>query len=145
MLNIKLETGLALAALALHAMFVAYVASFYIALSRPIEPGNVIFIPWQLLAVGIFLFGLPGFGLAGIAYVIAKRDAPKVVSALLIAQGILMPLGMLYSSTLANNIVEDYKTTTLLSIPQVFLVAGFAPIGLGIHLAKLKPIKRRFM
>lgn len=145
MLNIKLETGLALAAIGLHAMFIAYVTSFYVALSRPIDVGSVILIPWQLLIVGIFLFGLPGFGLAGISYIIARRDVPRIVSVILIAQGIMMPLGMFYSSMLANNIIEDYKTDTLLAVPQIFLIAGFAPIGLGVHLAKLKPMKRRMM
>jgi len=145
MLNIKLETGLALAATGLHAMFIAYVTSFYVALSRPIDVGSVILIPWQLLIVGIFLFGLPGFGLAGISYIIARRDVPRIVSVILIAQGIMMPLGMFYSSMLANNIIEDYKTDTLLSVPQIFLIAGFAPIGLGVHLARLKPMKRRMM
>ncbi|MGH9921708.1 MAG: hypothetical protein ACRD38_03045 [Nitrososphaerales archaeon] len=145
MLNIKLETGLALAAIGLHAMFIAYIISFYVALSRPIDIGSVILIPWQLLIVGIFLFGLPGFGLAGISYIIARRDVPRIVSVILIAQGILMPLGMLYSSMLANNIVEDYKSDRFLAVPQIFLIAGFAPIGLGVHLAKLKPMKRRMM
>jgi len=144
-LNIRLETGMALAALALHAMFVAYLSSFYYALSRPIEPGTIILIPWQLLIVGIFLFGVPGFGLAGIAYILSKRDVPRVVSFILIAQGILMPLGMLYASTLANKIVEDYKSTELLIVPQIFFVAGFAIIGLGAHLSRLKPVKRRTM
>ncbi|MGH9933593.1 MAG: hypothetical protein ACRD3Z_00600 [Nitrososphaerales archaeon] len=145
MLNIKLETGLALAAIGLHAMFIAYITSFYVALSRPIDVGSVILIPWQLLIVGIFLFGLPGFGLAGISYIIARRDVPRIVSVILIAQGIMMPLGMLYSSMLANNIVEDYKSDRFLAVPQIFLIAGFAPIGLGVHLAKLKPMKRRMM
>ena len=145
MLNIRLETGMALAALGLHAMFVAYLLSFYYALSRPIELGTIILIPWQLLIVGIFLFGLPGFGLAAVAYVLSKRDAPKVVSMILIAQGILMPLGMLYASTLANNISEEYKSAELLMVPQIFLVGGFAVIGLGVHLARLKSVKRRTM
>ncbi len=148
MLNMRLETGLALAALGLHVMFVVYASSFYFALSKPIQIGNIVALPelaWQLLTVGIFLFGLPGFGLAGIAYILAKRDAPRVVSVILIAQGIVMPLGMLYASALANNMSEDYKTDTLLTLPQIFLIAGFAPIGLGVHLAKLKPMKRRMM
>jgi len=145
MLNIRLETAMALAALGLHVMFVAYLSSFYHALSRPVELGTIILIPWQLLIVGIFLFGAPGFGLAAIAYILSKRDAPKVVSMILIAQGILMPLGMLYISTLANNITEEYKSTELLFVPQIFFAAGFAPIGLGVHLARLKPVRRRMM
>jgi len=145
MLNIRLETGMALASLALHAMFVAYLVSFYYALSRPVEPPKIILIPEQLLLVGIFLFALPGFGLAPIAYVLAKREAPRVASMILIVQGILMPLGMLYASTLTNNIIEEYKSAQLLIVPQIFFVAGFAVIGLGVHLARFKPIKRRTM
>ena len=148
MLSMRLETGLALAALGLHVMFVLYASSFYFALTKPIEVGNIVALPelaWQLIIVGIFLFGLPGFGLAGIAYILARRDAPRVVSFILIAQGIVMPLGMFYASTLANNMSADYRTATLLILPQLFLIAGFAPIGLGTHLAKLKPMKRRMM
>jgi len=145
MLNIRLETGMALAALALHVMFVAYLSSFYYALSRPVELGTIILIPWQLLLAGIFLFGVPGFGLAVVAYILSKRGVPKVVSMILIAQGILMPLGMLYASTVANNITEEYKSADLLVVPQIFLVAGFALIGLGVHLARLRPVRRRMM
>ncbi len=148
MLNMRLETGLALAALGLHVMFVIYAASFYFALSKPVQIGNIVALPeiaWQLLTVGIFLFGLPGFGLAGIAYILAKRDAPKVVSIILIAQGIVMPLGMLYASILATDMSADYRTDALLAIPQIFMIVGFAPIGLGVHLAKLKPMQRRMM
>jgi len=145
MLNIRLETGMALAALALHVMFVVYLYSFYYALSRPVEPGTIIFIPWQLLIVGMFLFGIPGFGLAAVAYVLSKREVPRVVSIILIAQGILMPLGMFYVSTLADNVNDEYKSSELLIVPHIFLIVGFAPIGLGVHLARLKPVKRRTM
>ena len=144
MLNIRLETGMALAALALHAMFIAYLTSFYHALSRPIEETNIILYPFQLLIVGLFLFALPGFGVAGIAYVLAKREAPRVISIILIAQGILMPLGMLYASTFENTINQEYRSSEILVIPQILFVAGFAPIGLGIHIVRLKPVKRRY-
>jgi hypothetical protein len=143
MLNIKLETAMALVSLALHVMFVAYVSSLYYALSRPIELGKIILIPWQLLLVGIFLFGLPGFGLAVIGYVLAKRSASRVVSMILIAQGIVVPLGMMYALMLANNINEEYRSAVLAIIPQIFFGAGFSLIGLGVHLARLKPVKRR--
>ncbi|MFQ5940661.1 MAG: hypothetical protein ACE5KA_03060 [Nitrososphaerales archaeon] len=145
MINIKLETGLAFASIGLHAMFVIYLSSFYYALGRQIEGPNIILYPSQLLLVGIFLFALPGFGLAAITYILSKRDAPRVASVVLIAQGILMPLGMFYASTLADNINEEYRSFELLIIPQIFLVVGFAPIGLGVHIAKLKPVKRRYM
>jgi hypothetical protein len=144
MIGLRLETGMALAAIGLNSMFVAYLSSFYYALSRPIEGPNIILIPEQLMLVGIFLFALPGLGLAFITYFLAKRDAPRAVSAILIAQGILMPLGMLYASTLTDIINEEYRSAGLLIAPQIFLIAGFAPLGLGIHIAKLKPVKRRY-
>ncbi|MEM3084329.1 MAG: hypothetical protein QXU32_05740 [Nitrososphaerales archaeon] len=144
MLGIRLETGMALAALALHVMFVLYLSSFYYALTRPIIGENIILYPTQLLLVGIFLFGLPGFGLSAIAYLLAKRDAPKVVSVILIAQGIVVPVGIFYASTLVNIINEEYRTFEILIVPQIFIVPGFVPIGFGIHIAKLKPVKRRY-
>lgn len=144
MLSIRLETGLAMAAIALHSMFVAYLSSFYYALSRPITETNIILFPSQLLFVGIVLFALPGFGLAGIAYFMAKREAPKAVSVLLIAQGILVPAGMFYASTIADIINEEYRAFEILVIPQIFMIPGFAIIGLGIHIAMLKPVKKRY-
>lgn len=143
MLGIRLETGMALASFALHAMFVAYLLSLYYALSKTIAVGNVILFPMQLAIVGIFLFALPGFGLAAIAYIMSRRDALRVVSIILIAQGIMMPLGMLYASSVSGGINEEYKTFDILILPQVFMAAGLAPIGLGAHLARLRPAKRK--
>lgn len=144
MLGIRLETGLAFASLALHAMFVAYLSSYYIALSRPIEGPNIIQFPEQLLIVGLFLFALPGFGLAFVTYFLSKREVPKVVAGILMAQGILMPLGMYYALTLVDNINEEYKIPAFITVPQILLGAGLIPIGLGAHIAKLKAVRRRY-
>ncbi|NMJ86670.1 MAG: hypothetical protein EX285_02330 [Thaumarchaeota archaeon] len=140
----RLETGLALASIGLHGMFIAYLLSFYHALSRPIDGPNIVLHPTELLMVAIFIFALPGFGLACITYFISKRDAPRMASMILIAHGILMPLGMFYASTLTNNINEEYRSFEILTIPIIFLVPGFIPIGFGVHIAKLKPVKRRY-
>ena len=144
MKSIRLETGLAIASLGLHTMFVAYLSSFYHALSRPIEGFNIILHPSQLLLVGVFLFALPGFGLVIITYFLSKRDAPRETSILLIAHGIMMPLGMFYAWTLTSNINEVYRSFELLIIPQIFLIIGVTPIAFGIHIAKLKPVKQRY-
>lgn len=142
MVGLRVETGMAIAALALHVAFIAYMTSLYFALSKPIASTNIILFPLQLAAQGVFLFGLTGFGLAGIAYMLSRRDALRIVSFILIAQGIIMPLGMLYTSTMAGNINIEYRSSELLFLPTIFLIAGFAPIGLGVHLVKLKPARR---
>ncbi len=144
MLMVKLETGLASAALGLHVLWIAYLASFYIALSRPLETVGIL-LTVQPLMVGMFISGLPGFGLAGIAYILSKRTVPKTVGIILIAQGIILPLGMAYASMLSGKINPEYKSALLLATPQIFLVAGFAMIGLGVHLMRLKPVKRKTM
>ncbi|MFQ5970445.1 MAG: hypothetical protein ACE5J2_08130 [Nitrososphaerales archaeon] len=141
---IKLETGVALGAFALHALFVAYMASFYIALSKPFEVTGIL-LTYQSLLVGVFISGIPGFGLAIVAYILSKRSLSRIVSMILIAQGVLMPAGMAYASMLSNNINPEYKSFELLITPLIFLVAGFLMIGLGVHLSRLKPIKRRTM
>lgn len=144
-LNFRLETGIALAALGLHSMFVLYLISLYFALSRPIEQEfHLIFYPIQLLVVGLFLFGITGFGLAGVAYILSKRDVPRNVSFILLAQGVILLGGMLYSSSIYDNINEEYQSFELSIVPILFLIASFAPIGLGIHLTKLKPMRRRY-
>ncbi len=145
MLGIKLETGMALAAFALHAMWVVYLISFYHALSRPITVGNVIYFPMQLATVGIFLFALTGFGLAVIAYMMSRRHASKIPAIILIAQGIVLLLGMLYASSITGSINEEYRTAEILSLPHAFMVAGIVPLGLGIHLSRLRPAKRRLI
>jgi len=141
---IKLETGMAFAGLGLHALFVAYMASFYIVLSKPFEVTGIL-LTYQLVLVGMFVSGIPGFGLAIVAYFLSKRTASRIVSMILIAQGVLMPAGMAYASMLSNNINPEYKSFELLITPQIFLAAGFLMIGLGVHLSRLKPIKRRTM
>lgn len=141
---IRLETGLALAGLGLHVLWIGYLASFYMVLSRPLESTGILLVI-QPLMIGMFISGIPGFGLAAVSYFLSKRYALKTVSMILIAQGIILPLGMAYDYTLSANVIEDYKTAILFVTPQAFLVAGFAPIGLGVHLAKLKPVKRRYM
>ena len=141
---IRLETGLALAGIGLHVLWIAYLASFYVALSRPLESTGMLLVT-QPLMIGMFISGIPGFGLAVVAYILSKRYALKAVSMILVAQGIILPLGMAYALTFSGNIIPEYKSAIITVTPQVFLVAGFALIGLGVHLARLKPVKSRVM
>jgi hypothetical protein len=138
----RIETGLALAGLGLHILWIFYLAAFYTALSRPLETTGILLV-LQPLMIGMFISGIPGFGLAGVTYVLSKRCALKTVSMILIAQGIILPLGMAYDYTLTANILAEYKSDMLFITPQIFLAVGFVLIGLGAHLARLKPVKSR--
>lgn len=140
--SIRLESGIAFVALALHAMFITYLSSLFYALSRPAQLGTVAAFPMQFALNGILLFALPGFVMAGIAYTMSKRQALRSVAKILIAQGILLPAGMFFVSSLTGNLAEVHKVADILTLPWIFLFAGFAPIALGVHLTRLKPVKR---
>ncbi len=141
-LMLKLETGLALSGLGLHMLWIAYLSSYYIALSKPMETTSLL-LTLQPLMVGMFVAGLPGFGLAGVAYILSKRTLPKTVGIVLIAQGVILPLGMAYASTLASHINTISKSDILLITPQLYMIGALVIIGLGVHLTRLKPIRRK--
>ncbi len=143
-LEIKPETGLAFAGLGLALMFVFYFTSLFIVFTKPLDIGTTVLAQqaWQKVFIGITVFGIPNIGLAGATYILAKRNALKIVSIILIIQGIIVIVGMLNALSISNNFIDEYKLLSIQTIPQAFLFAGIAPIGLGIHLYKLKPQKR---
>lgn len=148
---------MAIASLALHAMFVLYINSLYMALTRPLAIGATIAQPWNMMLIGMFLFGIPGFGLAGVAYLLAKGLARKsgvrkAASTIIIVQGIVLLIGMINASSI-EKAMDGYYVETLANrgetwlfntIPQIFMVASVPLIGVGAHLYTIKPKQQRF-
>lgn len=143
-LEIKPETGLALAGLALALLFVFYFISLFTVFTKPLDVGTTVLAPqaWQKTFIGMTVFGIPSIGLAGATYILAKRNALKIVSIILIIQGVIVIVGMLNALSISDHFIDEYKILSIQTVPQAFLVAGIAPIGLGIHLYKLEPQKR---
>lgn len=144
----KYDTWMGIAALALHIMFVIYTNAFYTVLTQPITIGRTFAYPWQIMIVGISLFGLPGFGLAGVTYLLAKRLARKEMvrkppSILMIAQGIVVIVGMITASSIVPSMNEEYRLIQFEALPYAFIVGAIAMIGFGAHLYTIKPLKRQ--
>ncbi len=143
----KYDTWMGIAALALHVMFVIYTNTFYTVLTQPITIGRIFAYPWQIMIIGMFLFGMPGFGLAGVTYLLARRLARKEMvrrlpSMLIIAQGIVLIVGMLNASNIVPNINKEYRLIEFELLPYVFIAGAIPMIGFGLHLYTIKPIKK---
>ncbi len=153
----RYDTWMAIASLALHVMFVIYINSLYMALTRPLAIGATIAQPWNMMIIGMFLFGLPGFGLAGVAYLLAKDLAKKsgvrrATSMIIIVQGIILLLGMINASSV-EKAMNDYYIETLTNrgeihlfntIPQLFMMGSIPLMGVGAYLYTVKPKTERF-
>ena len=61
---------------------------------------------------------------------------------ILIAQGVLVILGMQYVLSISNVFITEYKQLNLEIVPQWFMLGGIVPLGFGIRLYMLKPQKR---
>ena len=144
MLQMKPETGLALASLALALMFIFYFTSLFGVFTKPLGIGTTVLAQqaWQKVFIGMTVFGIPNIGLAGATYILARRNALKIVSIILMIQGIVIIGGMLNTLSISDNFIDEYKALDIQAIPQGFMFTGIIPLGLGIHLYKLKPQKR---
>jgi len=143
----KYDVWMGIAALALHLMFVIYTNLFYTVLTQPIAIGRIFAYPWQVMIIGLFLFGVPGFGLAGVAYLLARRLARRemvrrVPSIIILAQGIILIAGMVNASSIVPNINQEYRLQQFEILPYLFIAGGVAIIVFAIHLYTIKPIKK---
>jgi hypothetical protein len=143
----KHDVWMGIAALALHLMFVIYTNLFYIVLTQPIAIGRTFAYPWQVMIIGLFLFGVPGFGLVGATYLLARRLARRemvrrVPSMIILAQGIILIAGMVNASSIVPNINQEYRLQQFEILPQIFIAGGVAIIAFAIHLYTIKPIKK---
>ncbi|MEM0446678.1 MAG: hypothetical protein QW574_04450, partial [Candidatus Nitrosocaldus sp.] len=121
----RYDTWMAIASLALHVMFVIYINSLYMALTRPLAIGATIAQPWNMMIIGMFLFGIPGFGLAGVTYLLAKGLARKsevrrAPSMIIIAQGAILLLGMINASSI-EKVMNDYYIEALTNRGEMYL------------------------
>ncbi len=141
---IKPETGLALASLALSLMFIFYFISLFTVFTKPLEIGTALIAEqaYQKMFIGISLFGIPNIGMSVATYLLARRNALKIVSIILMIQGLVVMSGMSGTLLISNNIMDEYRVLNLTSIPFSFIIGAFVPLGLGIRLYKLKPQPR---
>ena len=131
---VTLETWVALGSLAMSAMFVALMFSFYIFLIGPEGRGpDVTADPSALLIQTISISGAPSLILAGTVLGISRGAVSRNAGLVLVITGSIMTAGMLMliSSTLPK-IDHQYYTVGIGYVPIIFVIAGIGVIGCGL-------------
>ena len=130
---VTLETWVALGSLAMSAMFVALMFSFYIFLIGPEGRGpDVATDPAALLIQTISISGAPSLILAGTVLGISRGAVSKNAGLVLIIAGSIMTVGMLMliGSTLPK-IDKQYYAVGIDYVPVIFVIAGIGVVGCG--------------
>ncbi len=138
-----IEKYIAAASLGLFAMFVGEIITLYTFLINPpenfefiqqIEPSPKIL---QFISIGV----APAVIMAGVSFIMSKKYGSKSVSAMIIAGGAVLLVGMIYSYTLIDEIKPDYVVDSVKIVPPLFILVSFAVIAFGIILLRVKKPK----
>jgi hypothetical protein len=131
---VTLETWVALGSLAMSAMFVALMFSFYIFLIGPEGRGpDVAADPGALLIQTISISGAPSLILAGTVLGISRGAVSRNAGLVLTITGSIMTAGMLMLiGTTLPKIDQQYYTFGISYVPIIFVIAGIGVIGCGL-------------
>ncbi|WOV92951.1 MAG: hypothetical protein R1F52_07585 [Candidatus Nitrosoabyssus spongiisocia] len=136
------ERYIALAGMALFAMFVGEIASLFHFMIES-ETDNVL----QLL-IGfdtsakilqfISIGSAPGLILTGVSFIMSKRYGSKSIGSIIIVGGSILFLGMYYCFTLLDKIDPQYLDGFTLILPILFMIIAIPVIITGVSLLKIK-------
>lgn len=137
-----IEKYVAIASIALFAMFVGEVNVLYNYLTHP----NVDTEPEAKLLMYISIGAAPASVMAATAFIMSKRYGSKQIGGLVLAGGIVLFVGMLVANSIVPNIDPSYRINTVQIIPKLFMGVSFAVMAAGGFLfrTKKRPIKEYF-
>ena len=143
-MKLKLEDWSSLGSLALSAMFVALLLSFYIFLIGPEGKGpERVVEPGSLLLQLIFISVAPSLVLAGVAFVLSKPYGSPVGGVVLIATGLILVAGMAFGITMIPKIQTQYVVGGVGAAPYIFMPAGAGIVGIGGYMLVMAQLRRR--
>ena len=131
---------IAMAGIGLYAMFVGEIISIFNFLNEPIltiEPEAKIL---QFISIG----AAPGVIMSGTSYMIARKFGSKQIGWLVIAGGIVLLVGMSYTSIMLDNVDKEYHVFTVIVTPPLFMVVSIPIIIVGALLFRLKKRPKKY-
>jgi hypothetical protein len=142
-MKLKLEDWSSLGSLALSAMFVALLLSFYIFLIGPEGKGpEQVVEPGSLLLQLIFISVAPSLVLAGVAFVLSKTYGSAIAGALLVLTGLVLAVGMAIGATMVPRIQGQYIVGGVATAPYIFLPAGVGVVGTGGYMLAISQMRK---
>lgn len=140
-----IEKYIAAASLGLFVMFVGEIITLYTFLINPpesfelvvqIEPSPKIL---QFISIGV----APAVIMAAVSFILSKKYGSRPVSMMIIAGGVVLLIGMIYSFTLIEQIQPEYVVDAVQIVPPLFIAVSFAVIAFGIILFRIKKQKSK--
>ena len=134
----SLEKWTAIASIGLFAMFVGEIISIYhfmtdtaanLEFGVAFDPSPKIL---QFISIGV----APASILAGLSFILSKRYGSKQIGTMILGGGIILFIGMAYSYTLLDNLVDSYVTETVIITPPLFMGISIPVMIVGIILIK---------
>ncbi len=137
------EKYIAAASLGLFIMFVGEILTIYnfmqdepLDSAFALEPDPKIL---QFISIGI----APAVIMSAVAFIMSKRYGSKPIGTMIIAGGVILLGGMLYSHSLVDGIHPAYESEFIPIITPLFIVISIAVIIFGSRLLKIKPRKAK--
>lgn len=137
-----IEKYIAAASLGLFVMFVAETITVYTFIIDPqegleaIEPAPKM---WQFISIGV----APAVIMVSVSFIMVKSSGSKQIAIMIVAGGIILFTGMVYSYTLLDYIAQDYLVPTVVIIPPLFMAVSIPVIFIGALLFRKRIPSRK--
>jgi len=134
-----LEKYMAIAGLALSVFFVAEVLTLFNFMIDPADNDSFGFEAAPKLFQFISLSIAPATIMYGVSFHLSKRYGSKFNGMLIILGGIIVLLGMIYASTMIENLKPELVDFTVEITPALFMGVSIPIILVGVRLLKTRP------
>ncbi|MDC0159744.1 hypothetical protein OAJ55_03550 [Candidatus Nitrosopelagicus sp.] len=134
-----LEKYMAIAGLALSIFFVAEVLTLFNFMIDPADNDSFGFEAAPKLFQFISLSIAPATIMYGVSFHLSKRYGSKFNGMLIILGGIIVLLGMIYASTMIENLKPELVDFTVEITPALFMGVSIPIILVGVRLLKTRP------
>ena len=92
----------------------------------------------------ISISAAPGLVLTGTSYMLARKFGSKQVGSIIIAGGIVLLVGMLYTNTMLDQLDDKFHIFTVDITPPLFMCVSIPIMVFGARLFKLKKRPKKY-
>ena len=92
----------------------------------------------------ISISAAPGLVLTGTSFMLARKFGSKQVGSIIIVGGIVLLVGMLYVSTMLDQLDNDFRVFTVDITPPLFICVSIPIMIFGVRLFKIKKRPKKY-
>ena len=138
------EKYIAAAGLGLFIMFVGEIITIYSFMQGSPEQVNAFILePDPKILQFISIGAAPALIMAGVSYMMVKRNGNRLIGIMIISGGAVMLAGMAVAHSMIGGINEAYESEFIPIITPLFMAVSFPVMAVGALLLKKKERRRR--